>query len=234
MNTSKIARYVWIGRKDINWYRDCEDVFVELFGRDKLKLVCQLFAATSINTSLKANITLFRKALYEIENNLPISNYLPNIQQQLKQIREGGELTGRKINSFARAMSGDSEAVVVDIWLLRAFDMDKKYFRKERIVRHSHPKAVVDMGNYDLVFEHTYESVSKEKLRGLFRSGGASDSQYSKIESYVRSEAKAMGVQPRQLSAMLWSGVRIDQAGDKETHYKTLLRDKLINLFNCI
>jgi hypothetical protein len=235
MNTSKIARYVWIGRKDFNWYRDCEEVFVELFGRDRLRLVCQLFAATSINTSLKANITLFRKALYEIDNGLPRGKYLPNIQAQIDSIRAGGELSGRKINSFARAMSGDPDAVVVDVWLLRAFDMDKKYFRKSPGLETNH--VIIDEDNQEQIkYSINLGAIvdSKIKKRGLMRSGGASDSQYSKIETYVREEAKAMGIQPRQLSAMLWSGVRIDQSGDKETHYKTLLRDKLINLFNCI
>ena len=120
MDTSKIARYVWKGRHDIRWYHQAEELFVDLFGRDRLQLVTRLFAATSINTSLKANITLFRRALYEIENGLPVGDYLPNIRQQLEQAPAGNELTGRKINSFARAMAGDPDAVVVDIWLLRA------------------------------------------------------------------------------------------------------------------
>lgn len=224
MDTSKIARYVWIGRKDLNWYRDCEEVFVELFGRDRLTLVTRLFAATSINTSLKANITLFRKALHEIDNGLPIGHYLPNIRQQLEQIRAGNELTGRKINSFARAMSGDSEAVVVDVWLLRAFDMDRKYFRNDKITSDG-PIQEIPGTMYGF-----YQPVVKK--RGRMRSGGASDGQYTKIENYVRNEAKAMGIQPRQLSSMIWAGVRIDQGGDRETHYKTLLRHKMTNLFN--
>lgn len=69
----------------------------------------------------KSNVTLFRR--YEIENDLPVGNYLPNIQDQLRLIRSGQPLSGRKINAFARAMAGDQNAVVVDIWLLRAFDL---------------------------------------------------------------------------------------------------------------
>lgn len=224
MDTSKIARYVWIGRKDLNWYRDCEEVFVELFGRERLPLVTKLFAATSINTSLKANITLFRRALYEIDKGLPRSKYLPNIEQQIDQVRAGGELTGRKINSFARAMSGDSEAVVVDVWLLRAFDMDRKYFRNEQ------PPVLNNQTDIEDTKSTPYAPLWKK--RGKFRSGGATDGQYSKIESYCREEARAMGIQPRQMSSMIWAGVRIDQGGDRETHYKTLLRLKMNNLFN--
>lgn len=222
MNTSKIARYVWIGRKDINWYRDCEEVFVKLFGADRLQLVTRLFAATSINTSLKSNITLFRRAYHEIENGLPIGNYMPNIRQQIEQIRAGKELTGRKINSFARAMAGDPDAVVVDIWLLRAFDMDRKYFRKEKYREENFEESTDIFGTYRASFSVPV---------GRFRSGGATDKQYTTIENYVRQEARAMGLQPRQLCAMIWAGVRIDQSGDTNTHYKTILENHFTNLF---
>lgn len=198
-NTDKIARYVWIGRNDLLWYSDAERLFAELFGSDKVRTVARLFAATSINTSLKANITLFRRALHEIDNDLPIGKYLPNIKIQLERIREGKELSGRKINSFANAMSGDKNAVVVDVWLLRAFNEDRKYYRKGS---------------------------------DTYRSGGASEKQYDIIESFVRSEAKAMSIEPRQLSAMIWSGVRIDQGGDRETRYESLLRYQFINMFS--
>ncbi len=207
MNTSKIGRYVWIGRKDILWYSIAQTLFTDLFGIDRLGIVTKLFAATSINTSLKANITLFRRALYEIENDRPIGKYLPNIRQQLAQVRAGLPLTGRKINSFANAMAGDKNAVVVDTWLLRAFDMDKKYYRVGK---------------------------PGTKQRGQNRSSGATDRQYTDIENYVRQEAEAMGLEARQLSAMLWSGVRISQSGDQETHYNRILRYHFGNMFGVI
>lgn len=198
MDVSLIHRYIFIGRNDFNWYQDCENVFLKLFGKEKLELVCKLFAATSINTSLRSNITLFRRALYEIENNLPVGKYLPNIQLQLRQIREGKDLTGRKINSFAKAMSGDKNAVVVDIWLLRAFGCNNRYFRtKSQTVRE----------------------------------GGATDRQYDKIEGWIRHEAWCMGIEPRQLSSMIWAGVRISTNGKDDTHYKDILERKLTNLF---
>ncbi len=205
MITDKIEAYYYAGLKDIDWYKECEDLFVSIYGRDRLPLITKLFAATSINTSLKANITLFRKALHEMENNLPFSNYLPNIKIQLERLRAGQELSGRKIRSFAAAMSGDVNAVVVDIWLLRAFEMDKKYYRKEN---------------------------STAKRRGGVRSSGATDKQYTQIENWVRASAWVRGIQPRELSSILWAGVRIIQSGDKETHYKTILKMKLYNMFD--
>lgn len=227
LDTSRIARYVWIGRKDLNWYQKSTELFIELFGLERLDLVTKLFAATSINTSLKANVTLFRRALHEIENNLPTSDYLPIIMQQLEQIRAGKQLTGRKIRSFARAMLGDPEAVVVDVWLLRAFSQDKKSFRKDPLGRVVYG-SLVDYPLFDEIYRAIPETPNP---RGLFRSRGATDGQYTDIENYVRQEARAMGIQPRQLSAMIWSGVRIDQGGDANTSYETVLRNKMQNMF---
>lgn len=207
MDTSKIKTYAEIGSKDLNWYQDTQVVFEDLFGHERLHLVTRIFAATSINTSLKSNITLFRKAYYEIENHLPIGRYLPNIQNQLQRIRTGQDLSGRKIRNYANAMSGDKNAVVVDVWLLRAFGMDKKYFRK--------PKE-------------------GSKARGINRSSGPTDRQYTMIEDYIKKLAKKMKLQPRQLSSMIWAGVRITTNGDTETRYDRILKNKLTNLFNMI
>jgi hypothetical protein len=203
-DTSNIPEYVWLGLKDMNWYQECEQTFREIFGDDKIVLVTRLFAATSINTSLKSNITLFRKAFYEIENKLPIGDYLPNIKMQLEQIRSGRDLTGRKIRSFARAMSGDADAVVVDIWLLRAFNLDRKYFR------------------------------SGGPHGGRFRSGGATDKIYTQIEDWIRREARKRDIEPRQLSSMIWAGMRTKTNGIDDTRYSSILRSRLQNLFKVI
>lgn len=146
MNYENIPMYLIKGHKEQHWYEDNKKVLVRLFGIERLTLVTKLFAATSINTSLASNITLFRKALYEIENGLPIGNYLPNIQQQLQRIREGKDLSGQKINAFAKAMQGDHNAVVVDIWLCRAFGLQVhspspgQFKRIEAYVRDISPK----------------------------------------------------------------------------------------------
>lgn len=207
MKTDKIEHYIRIGAKDMNWYVDCQKVFEKIFGEEKLQLVCKLFAATSINTSLKANIRLFRKALYEIENNKPIGAYLPNIQKQLRQIRAGEPITGQKIDAFRRAMSGDVKAVVIDTWILRAFGVNKVYFRQTK---------------------------GKEKGRGRERSAGTDAKTFKKIEDWIRNYAAMRNLEPRQVSAMIWAGIRIEKSGDKNTHYKELLTNTMTNLFGVI
>lgn len=193
LDDSRISAIIEAGRHDLEWYKETEALFVRLYGREKLITICNLFAATSINSSLESNITLFRRALFEIERNLPVGKYLPNIINQLKRIRNGQELSGRKIRSFSRAMSGGIDAVVVDIWLLRAFNQDRKH------KRHTGPHA------------------------GTMRSGGATERQYDAIEAYVRKRAYEMGLEPRQLSAIIWSGARFLATGRKVSRYDNLL-----------
>lgn len=202
MDYKDIPTYVWLGRSYQHWYRDCYQLFVELFGEPEVPLVANIFAATSINTSLKANITLFRRAYYEMQNELPIGNYLPNIQNQLARIRSGQELSGRKIRSFAAAMSGDVNAVVVDIWALRAFGMDRKS------MRHTGPHA------------------------GRMRSGGATDKQYTLIENYIREQSRQMGLLPAEMSAMIWTGARMFHNGERDNSYQAVMRHEFRTLFS--
>lgn len=204
LDTTKINHYIKVGEKDMYWYHECQEVFEDIFGKDELWLVCQLFAGTSINTSMKSNLTLFRRAYYEIKNDLPIGKYLPNIQTQLQRIRSGQELSGRKINAFAKAMSGVPDQVVVDVWLCRAFGIDRKY------VRYTGPHA------------------------GLARSGGPTDREYTLVENWVREEADRRNIEARMVSAMIWAGVRISTNGDRHTHYKDLLKHAFTNLFGVI
>lgn len=225
LDTSKIARYVWIGRRDINWYHDCEAVFTKLFGKEELELTAKLFAATSITTALKSNLTLFRKAYWEIKNDKPIGNYLPNIKLQLELIRAGQPLSGRKIQAFAGGMSGFKDAVVVDIWLCRAFGIYRQSFRTTT------GKEIIG-GDAQVPLLDDY-AMAKAKT-GRLRSASPTTSEYNAVEDYVRGEARAMGLEPRQLSAAIWSGIRIDRTGDRNTHYKEILTNSLTNLFNVI
>lgn len=198
LDTTRIDFFISQGMQDKDWYAKTERLITGLYGPHRLQLVSNLLAATSINSSLKSNIRLFRKALHEIENGLPFSNYLPNIKLQLERIRSGQELSGRKIRAFAAAMSGDVNAVVVDVWLLRAFDMERKYYRK-----HSN----------------------------TYRSAGATDKAFTLIEEWVRSHARKMKLQPRELSAIIWSGTRRSISGDHEVGYHNVLVMQEANLF---
>lgn len=200
LDYTSVPRYLWNGRKDQHWYRDCKETLIEIFGEDKLQLVCNLLAATSINSSLKSNLRLFDKAFHQYENGLPFTGYLPNIQDQLEKIAQGQELSGRKINNFSKAMAGDRNAVVCDIWILRAFGQDKQYVRKT--------------GPH----------------KNLARSGGASNSQYNAIENYIKENCLKSDLHPAEMTSMIWAGIRIEWTGKSNTtRYCEILKQYFSN-----
>lgn len=184
MNTDNIGRLIAIGARDQHWYRDTEELFAGIYGRERLHFITQLFAATSIKTSLRGNVKLFRKALKELNHDLPFSNYLPVIRFQLDRIRRGEPLKARKIRNFAAAMSGDKNAVVVDRWIMRAFGYD---------------------GNL-----------------------APTDKQYDEIEQWIQGYAEMTSREPREVCAMIWSGIRKDRV----TRYDSVLKSQLTPLFN--
>lgn len=117
----------------------------------------------------------------------------------LEYAREGKPLSGRKINNFAAAMAGNKEAVVVDIWQMRAFGFNTKRTGGDKVLDRSPSKR-----------------------------------EYDAIETWYKKAASTTGLQPREMSAMVWAGVRILQAGNRKSHYKELLDYHLNNLFNVL
>jgi hypothetical protein len=122
MNIERIPFYVWNGWNSKDWYSECADCIVDLFGADNLVLVAKCLAATSMNNYLKGNVRQARKALYQIKNNIPFKGIgFKNVRVALQATLDQKDFSGRKTNNFWKAMTGDKDAVVVDIWILRAF-----------------------------------------------------------------------------------------------------------------
>lgn len=114
-----MIQYIKLGWPARNWFQDCEHVLRDLFP-DPI-FAAKLLAATSPRNTLRSNVRLFRRVLFDIENNRSFSGYFPSILPNITRLREGQELSGQKVRAFAAAMMGDSQAVVVDMWLMRAF-----------------------------------------------------------------------------------------------------------------
>lgn len=183
LNFQNIATYLWLGRDAVDWYARQRDVLIELFGAQNLVTACQLLAATSINTELRANVTLFSRAIAEIKAGEDVGSYLPIIRKQIQAVREGKGLSGRKISAFARALAGDQHAVVVDVWMYRAFGVkptDHRYTLIENWIVETAPtmgltpcqlQAVIWVG----IRKHStqgqimsYEQALKTKFQNMF------------------------------------------------------------------
>lgn len=150
MQFSLISRFVANGNDDVSWYEDTKKVLIEAFPDHDISVICDLFAATSIRASLKSNVTKFFKAFAQLherrvrmvklgkvgeKQEFPslFEGFLDATIVNLNKIANGEELSARKIMNFSKAMQGKKDAVVVDIWIQRAFDTDALYPYKEKL-----------------------------------------------------------------------------------------------------
>ncbi len=153
---SKIGRYLLNGRPDQHWYRDNLEDLHDLMPFQKLMEVnpkatvnafVNILAATSMNSEIRTNVLLavrvFRvwcdgEKKYEFHdkkrNEIIPTRYnrlMPMMIQQLEIFEATGDLGGRKIRNFKNAMLGDFAAIVCDIWIMRAFNIDMQYRFKD-------------------------------------------------------------------------------------------------------
>lgn len=109
------------------WYRDSRRAVKRIYGED-WKLFCGLIAATSPNTTVKANTTLARKAYAQIKATGTVTRkgYLPCHYSSIQAVLDTGEPNGRKCRNFYRALIGNENAVVIDLWMMRYAGIDKR------------------------------------------------------------------------------------------------------------
>jgi len=198
---SKTARYLWNGRTDQMWYPNASHELTRLLPDVEPKILFNILAGTSMNTTLQSNIKLFFRALGQYRHGEKTTFAVPGmnkvIETQFKDMFSGavyqlwhfferGRLTGRKISSFADALSGDVLAVVVDIWMMRIFGVDRKYRAR------------------------TLELKSRSPTKKM----------YDAIEYYIRWAAPLLDLEPREFQAMIWGGVRTEETGggNKKTY----------------
>lgn len=106
-----------------DWYADvregCE-VFSARHGIP-LETVAGVLATTSPRVHVRKNMELARRVL--LFGSKPES-LLPSAWAATAHFLETGEIRGPKTSAFARAILGDREAIVVDVWVARALGID--------------------------------------------------------------------------------------------------------------
>ena len=107
------------------WYLEAQEVaedVAELLNTT-LEVGASVVSAFSPRERWSSNIT---KAL-AFANGKPVlglTNNLRMAQAAVKDNKGFGALNGQKTNAFARAISGDLDAVVIDVWMIRAAGLD--------------------------------------------------------------------------------------------------------------
>jgi hypothetical protein len=133
------------------WYQENYDWFTGLFGKDEGTLWLRILGATSQRNTLQSNVTLAVKAMKRwkeqgtiLEVSVPDivrhdtgevlayttpSNYLPALESQLTKTLNNQHITGRKIRNFVDALTGNRDAVVIDMWMAKAWQLEPREYK---------------------------------------------------------------------------------------------------------
>jgi hypothetical protein len=107
------------------WYLDAERVAAQVSRNldSTLEVGATVVSAFSPRERWTNNVT---KAIsFSLGNNIP--GFKNNMVMANNAIAFGYDaLKGLKTNAFARAIAGDEQAVVIDVWMLRAVGIEKK------------------------------------------------------------------------------------------------------------
>jgi hypothetical protein len=107
------------------WYMDAERVAAQVARNldSTLEVGATVVSAFSPRERWTNNVT---KAIsFSLGNNIP--GFKNNMVMANNAIAFGYDaLKGLKTNAFARAIAGDEQAVVIDVWMLRAVGIEKK------------------------------------------------------------------------------------------------------------
>lgn len=169
----RFLKCILFGVKNKDWYHDTPKVFRRLlpaYGIKDIDLFTQLFAITSAHTNFQANVGTAARVYHMFERGQTKFNgegFLPAIVKMLEDFRVGKMDFGaepprdgrRKIVNFGRALLGDKDAVVCDIWLLEAFWIAEYYKWKDKV--NSYTPRVYE---YDAVEAIVREMARQTKL----------------------------------------------------------------------
>ena len=105
------------------WYLEAQNVaedIASIMGTN-LEIAASIVSAFSPRERWASNVA---KA-YAFANGLPVSGLTNNLNMANAAMVKGFDaLNGQKTNAFARAIAGDDNAVVIDVWMMRAAGME--------------------------------------------------------------------------------------------------------------
>ena len=114
-----IDRYKHFGA----WYQQSRELIRKRYGRNA-NLFSRLLAATSPRKRVRANWNLADRILTDVLSGRAIdyTGTMPCHRPNIDNAINGRELSGPKVRAFARNLTGDYNAVTVDVWILKYFN----------------------------------------------------------------------------------------------------------------
>ena len=133
---------LYIDNKD--WYTNSLKAITNKYGVHTDKFI-KLLGVTSPRNTVKRNLFLADKTLkYSIlDKDIDFSYGLANgqIKRNVDKVLNNRVIGGQKVNAFIKALSGDLKQIVIDSWMLKAFNINRQSPLKNDIV---HIKEVID------------------------------------------------------------------------------------------
>lgn len=118
----KLLALARIGQAGVNWYDDARDYIwheCSVNGWD-MDTFINVFAITSPRVSVVANWK--GTVSYMHDGTLPWG-FIKSTRTALKHYELTHEIRGPKTSAFARALHGDTTALVLDVWMAKALDV---------------------------------------------------------------------------------------------------------------
>lgn len=146
-----IRKYYESGKEGLGWYDNVNALLTKYFGKQNAQIFAKLLAATSPRMPVERNLTTaieaFNRYVNEFKNRNRVSSdkdislgddpnfrgrmanyfmrtHVPNIGHAMS----GSKLSGSKVDNFSRALSGDPDAVTLDVWMGRAMGIKGNLF----------------------------------------------------------------------------------------------------------
>jgi len=121
---SRFTRRARDGASGRHWYAETRAWAAEVVGPEGAPLFLRMLAATSPRASIKGNLRAAVRAYHLAAEGLPTSwgapYGVPVNAIAVAAVAEGRAVRGQKVGPFAAALTGDSDAVAVDVWVARA------------------------------------------------------------------------------------------------------------------
>lgn len=130
--TEKTKKYI----NNKNWYSKSNETIKEIF-KDDSDLFIDLLAITSIRNSVKSNTIFALDCYYRIKHDKPLNRKYgiadKPIKINIKRVLNDKPIHGNKISKFAKCLKGDLDNIVIDVWMLKAFNINRMSPNKKDI-----------------------------------------------------------------------------------------------------
>jgi|AntAceMinimDraft_5_1070358.scaffolds.fasta_scaffold05958_8 hypothetical protein len=116
------------------WYSEAQEVAEDVAELMSISLECGASVVSAFSPRERWATNVAKS--YAFANGKPVKGLSNNLKMAEASVSQGfSALKGQKTNAFARAIAGDTEAVVIDVWMMRAANMStdsptKKVYRE--------------------------------------------------------------------------------------------------------